>query len=138
MHKSSPLLCTESVMTRLNEIISAMSQALTLAFALFLVLGGSMGFYFAHSIPSLVGGLSTGLILTFASLKSPRSTPSRVTVALTSFFVSGFFFFRFLRTKKTFPAGIGAGAAFGVGLLNTVLIILSAAKDTDKTKKKDQ
>ena len=119
-------------MTRLYQVVSAISQTLTLSFGVFLIVGGAAGFHFAKSVPSLAGGGISGLILLVASLKNPRSLASRVAVLLTTGFLSGFFFFRYLRTGKTFPAGLGAGAGLGVAVLNLTLLFAST-KSIEKT-----
>ncbi len=111
---------------KLFQVVSALTQALTLSLALFLAVGGCMGFYFAQSLPSLIGGLTSGALLAAASLKNPRSATSRAAVLLTTTFVSGFFSLRYLRTGKTFPAGLGAGACASVALLQLVLLSAGA------------
>ena len=122
-------------MSRLYDIVSSVNQAVSLGFALFLIVGGSAGFYFAKSMPSLLGGSATGIILIIASLRNPRSAASRAAILLTTAFVSGFFSIRYFRTGKVFPAAFGAGAGFSVAALNLALILASAPKmSADKNK----
>ena len=110
-------------MSRTYEVVSALNQALTLAFALFLVTGGVAGYLFAKSLPSLLGGGSAGVVLCVASLWKPRSATSRVTVLLTTAFICGFFALRYLKSQKVFPAGFGAAAALSVAVLNLTLLV---------------
>ena len=121
-------------MSALYTAVSAIGQTVSLGFALFLAVGGSFGYYKQASMPSLIGGLGCGFLLALASLISPRSAASRVSVLLITAFVSGFFGVRFMQTGKLMPAGLGAGAGASVALLNFALL-LGGVREVAKDKK---
>ncbi len=108
--------------TKLLDAVATMNQAVTIAFGLFLIIGGYMGFQKTQSLPSLAGGVVTGLIIIVSILRKLR-----LAVLLTTAFVCGFFALRYFRTGKMFPAGLGAGAGFSVGLLN--LAVYSGSRE---------
>eukprot|EP00197_Chlamydomonas_leiostraca_P002250 CAMPEP_0202858656 /NCGR_PEP_ID=MMETSP1391-20130828/1091_1 /ASSEMBLY_ACC=CAM_ASM_000867 /TAXON_ID=1034604 /ORGANISM="Chlamydomonas leiostraca, Strain SAG 11-49" /LENGTH=181 /DNA_ID=CAMNT_0049537591 /DNA_START=54 /DNA_END=599 /DNA_ORIENTATION=+ len=88
----------------------------TFAFAVFLAVGGAMGYVKQGSTKSLGGGLSGALILALAAraMVGPGAAAGArvglgVCALLAAFFVS-----RYARTKKVFPAGVGAGLSLGM------------------------
>lgn len=123
------IFAVKNHMNRTYEVVSSLNQALTFAFAVFLLIGGIYGYSVADSLPSLLGGGSTGILLGVASLKNPRSATSRVTILLTTAFICGFFSFKYLRSGKVVPAGFGGLAALSLSILNLTLLLFAKKKD---------
>ena len=83
-------------------------QALVvLIYALFIVLGGLIGYVKAHSHPSLIIGVSTGILLIISSLGIYNGALWGLILSfiLTSLLIF-FFGYRFYISQSFFPAGI--------------------------------
>lgn len=86
-----------------------------LTYALLLLAGGATGYYIAGSLPSLVMGTGTALlvgILGFLKSNYAHSAALVITLLLT-----GFFGYRFALTGKFMPAGMMALASAAVFIL---------------------
>ena len=103
----------------------ALALALNLSFALFLIVGGVMGFVKAGSIASLLGGLMMGSLLFILTLR--RTLIANIATLLVIAFSTGVFFIRFSRdTTKWFPAGIGALTGASLLAMNLTLVLLKS------------
>lgn len=96
-------------------------------FGIIVAMGGFMGYVKADSLPSLIMGLSFGVILVICSygLWKKHLYGFFGSIATTTI-LTVFFMMRYVQTSKTFPAGVMA-------LLSViVMILLLSTKDTKK------
>jgi uncharacterized membrane protein (UPF0136 family) len=71
------------------------------------IAGGVIGYVKAGSVPSIVAGVITGVLLIAAGFLLPDHRAAALTIALiTSLLLAGQFIPKFLRTGKAMPAGI--------------------------------
>jgi uncharacterized membrane protein (UPF0136 family) len=90
-------------------------------FGLLTIAGGVIGYVRAHSIPSLVSGGLSGLILLVAGYLLPeRVQPGLVIGLVVSVLLAGRFLPAFIEKKALFPAGIMAVLSLA-GLVITLL-----------------
>ncbi len=93
-------------------------QVLLIAYGLALIIGGVMGYAKGGSLPSVVAGSISGVlvILCFGvAFKRPRL--AFCLGALISIAVAGLMFWRYFETKKMMPSG-------GVAILSTLMAVL--------------
>ena len=107
----------------MKQSIIAVAHALTIAHGIFLIIGGTSAYLSLGSKPSLIAGWVCGLPMVLGSFAN--SHRSRLLVLLSGAFVGAFFTYRFVTSWKLFPAGLGAGAAISLTVLNFVLFLKS-------------
>jgi uncharacterized membrane protein (UPF0136 family) len=83
------------------------------------IAGGVIGYVKAGSVPSIVAGVITGVLLIASGFLLPDHRAAALTIALiTSLLLAGQFIPKFFRTGKVMPAGI-------MSILSAISIIVA-------------
>jgi len=78
-----------------------------LGYALFVMIGGMVGFAKAHSVPSLIAGTSFALLMAGSGIALLKNFPAGLYVGMAgSAVLTAFFAYRFLGSYKFMPAGM--------------------------------
>jgi len=85
---------------------------LVMAYGVLLIAGGIIGFVMANSVPSLIMGCGSALLILASGYNMLLNQPVGRKVALaTTVFLLAFFVYRFFLTGKIMPAGMMAIAS---------------------------
>ncbi|MCH9634532.1 MAG: hypothetical protein S4CHLAM7_12850 [Chlamydiae bacterium] len=81
------------------------SAKVVLAYATLVLLGGMLGCFIAGSIPSLIAGVTFGVLIAFNGIKMLKGNPKGQQLALIQAIILGsFFVYRYQTTQKAMPA----------------------------------
>lgn len=109
---------------------------LVVLYALLIFIGGMIGFAKAHSLPSLVMGITAALLLLGSAWGISRAHRyGEITSLIISWGLTVFFSYRFYLSLKMMPAGMMAIVSFIVG----TVVLFSLRKTgtfSDKTRSK--
>lgn len=102
-----------------------------LIYGIIVFLGGIMGCFIAHSIPSLIAGSVFGGLIIFNAYKVFKANVKGLTLALMQSIILGsFFVYRFKVTGAVFPAAIMITLSFGVA----IILLMAHPTSTSKIK----
>jgi uncharacterized membrane protein (UPF0136 family) len=83
------------------------TQIYFFVFGALTIIGGVIGYVKAHSVPSIVAGAITGILLLVAGYLLPQNrTAGLVTALIVSLLLAAQFVPKFIRTGKVMPAGL--------------------------------
>ena len=83
------------------------TQIYFFVFGALTIIGGVIGYVKAQSVPSIIAGTITGLLLLLAGYLLPQNrTAGLVTAFIVSLLLAAQFLPKFIRTGKVMPAGL--------------------------------
>ena len=85
------------------------------AYALLVMFGGVMGYARKGSLPSLVMGLASGLILCYAAYQVSLNPQNAVLGFVVCFCLAAMMGYRFFQSGAFMPAGLVAGLSVAMG-----------------------
>ena len=85
------------------------------AYAILVTFGGIMGYARKGSLPSLVMGLSTGVVLFYAAYQVSLSPQNATLGFVVCFFLAAMMGYRFFQSGLFMPAGLVAGLSVAMG-----------------------
>jgi uncharacterized membrane protein (UPF0136 family) len=92
-----------------------------LIFGALTIIGGVIGYLKAQSVPSLIAGAITGVLLLFAGFILPQNrTAGLVTALIVSVLLAAQFVPKLIRTGKVMPAGL-------MSILSVIGIVVAVA-----------
>ncbi len=107
-----------------------------LTYGLIVFLGGIMGGFIAHSIPSVIAGVVFGGLISFNAYKVFKGNMKGLTLALMQSIILGsFFIYRLKVTGSFFPGAIMITLSFGVAIILLIAHPSQVSKAEDSPKK---
>ncbi len=103
----------------------SLGQIVLLVYAVLMIVGGVIGYARAGSLPSLVSGVVTGVVLVLCWLLSRQSPAAGFGLgAVTCFALSLLFIYRVWTTGKPMPAG----GLLAISIIALVLLVVAAVR----------